>query len=63
MTAFTHPISPLRRRMIDDMRMRKLSPKTQTTQPPLSRLTPRMIDRLKSVRGPVCAGLGAGECV
>ncbi len=26
MTAFTHPISPLRQRMIDDMRMRKLSP-------------------------------------
>jgi len=30
MTASTHPISPLRQRMIDDMRMRKLSPKTQS---------------------------------
>ena len=29
MTAPTHPISPLRQRMIDDMRMRQLSPKTQ----------------------------------
>ena len=31
MTASTHPISPLRQRMIDDMRMRKLSPKTQSS--------------------------------
>jgi integrase/recombinase XerD len=31
MTATTHPISPLRQRMIDDMRMRKLSPKTQAS--------------------------------
>jgi len=30
MTASTHPISPLCQRMIDDMRMRKLSPKTQS---------------------------------
>jgi len=30
MTSSTQPISPLRQRMIDDMRMRKLSPKTQT---------------------------------
>jgi len=30
MNATTKPISPLRRRMIDDMRLRKLSPKTQT---------------------------------
>jgi integrase/recombinase XerD len=36
MTATTHPISPLRplrplrHRMIDDMRMRQLSPKTQS---------------------------------
>ena len=30
MTQSTQPISPLRQRMIDDMRMRKLSPKTQT---------------------------------
>ena len=30
MTASPHPISPLRQRMIDDMRMRKLSPKTQS---------------------------------
>ncbi len=29
MTQTTHPISPLRQRMIDDMTMRKLSPKTQ----------------------------------
>jgi site-specific recombinase XerD len=29
MTKTTKPISPLRQRMIDDMRMRKLSPKTQ----------------------------------
>jgi site-specific recombinase XerD len=29
MIAPTHPISPLRQRMIDDMRMRQLSPKTQ----------------------------------
>jgi integrase/recombinase XerD len=29
MTAPTHSISPLRQRMIDDMRMRQLSPKTQ----------------------------------
>jgi len=31
MTSTTHPISPLRQRMIDDMRMRKLSPKTQAS--------------------------------
>ena len=30
MTQSTQPISPLRQRMIDDMRLRKLSPKTQT---------------------------------
>ena len=30
MTQSTKPISPLRRRMIEDMTMRKLSPKTQT---------------------------------
>ena len=30
MTASTHPISPLRQRMIDDMRLRKLAPKTQS---------------------------------
>jgi integrase len=30
MTATTHPISPLRQHMIDDMRMRQLSPKTQS---------------------------------
>ena len=30
MTATTHTISALRQRMIDDMRMRKLSPKTQS---------------------------------
>ena len=30
MTPSTQPISPLRQRMIDDMRMRKLSPKTQS---------------------------------
>jgi integrase/recombinase XerD len=30
MSDTTHPISPLRQRMIDDMRMRKLAPKTQT---------------------------------
>ena len=29
MTETTHTISPLRQRMIDDMRMRKLSPKIQ----------------------------------
>jgi hypothetical protein len=28
MSATTHTISPLRQRMIDDMRMRKLAPKT-----------------------------------
>ena len=31
MTFSTHTISPLRQRMLDDMRMRKLSPKTQTS--------------------------------
>jgi len=31
MTSSTQTISPLRQRMIDDMRMRKLSPKTQTS--------------------------------
>ena len=31
MTSTDKPISPLRQRMIDDMRMRKLSPKTQTS--------------------------------
>ena len=31
MTFSTHTISPLRQRMIDDMRMRKLSPKTQAS--------------------------------
>ena len=30
MTFSTHTISPLRQRMLDDMRMRKLSPKTQS---------------------------------
>ncbi len=30
MTTPSHPISPLRQRMMDDMRMRKLAPKTQT---------------------------------
>jgi integrase/recombinase XerD len=30
MTETTHTISPLRQRMLDDMRLRKLSPKTQT---------------------------------
>ena len=30
MTQSTQPISPLRQRMLDDMRLRKLSPKTQT---------------------------------
>ena len=29
MTSSTHSITPLRQRMIDDMRMRKLAPKTQ----------------------------------
>jgi hypothetical protein len=29
MTATTSSVSPLRQRMLDDMRMRKLSPKTQ----------------------------------
>jgi integrase/recombinase XerD len=31
MTSTTQPITPLRQRMIDDMRMRKLSPKTQSS--------------------------------
>jgi hypothetical protein len=31
MTSSTHTISPLRQRMIDDMRMRKLSPQTQAS--------------------------------
>ena len=31
MTQTTQSISPLRQRMIDDMMMRKLSPKTQTS--------------------------------
>ena len=31
MTSSTHTLSPLRQRMIDDMRMRKLSPKTQSS--------------------------------
>src|SRR5665647_579083 len=31
MTFSTYNISPLRQRMIDDMRMRKLSPKTQSS--------------------------------
>ena len=31
MTSSIHTISPLRQRMIDDMRMRKLSPKTQAS--------------------------------
>jgi integrase/recombinase XerD len=31
MTATTQPIAPLRQRMIDDMRMRQLSPKTQAS--------------------------------
>ena len=30
MTQSTQSVSPLRQRMIDDMMMRKLSPKTQT---------------------------------
>ena len=30
MESSTHPVSPLRQRMIEDMRMRKLAPKTQT---------------------------------
>jgi len=31
MTQTTQSVSPLRQRMIDDMMMRKLSPKTQST--------------------------------
>ena len=31
MTSSTHTISPLRQLMLDDMRMRKLSPKTQAS--------------------------------
>ena len=31
MTHDTKPISPLRRRMLEDMTLRKLSPKTQAT--------------------------------
>ena len=31
MTSSIHTISPLRQRMLDDMRMRRLSPKTQTS--------------------------------
>lgn len=31
MTASTQAISPLRQRMLDDMRLRKLGPKTQTS--------------------------------
>ena len=31
MTQSTHPISPLRQRMIEDMHLRKLAPKTQTS--------------------------------
>jgi hypothetical protein len=31
MDASPHSITPLRQRMIDDMRMRKLSPKTQSS--------------------------------
>lgn len=31
MISSTHPITPLRQRMLDDMRMRKLSPKTQAS--------------------------------
>ena len=30
MTQSTKPVSPLRERMIDDMRLRKLTPKTQS---------------------------------
>lgn len=30
MTQITHPVSPLRQRLIDDMRLRKLAPKTQS---------------------------------
>ena len=31
MTSSTQSMTPLRQRMIDDMRMRKLAPKTQTS--------------------------------
>ena len=31
MTFTTKPVTPLRQRMLDDMRMRKLSPKTQAS--------------------------------
>ena len=31
MTSTTKPVTPLRQRMIDDMRWRKLSPKTQAS--------------------------------
>ena len=31
MTQSTHPTSPLRQRMIEDMQMRKLAPKTQAS--------------------------------
>jgi hypothetical protein len=33
MTESTKPLSPLRRRMIEDMTLRKLSPKTQAHYP------------------------------
>jgi hypothetical protein len=29
METLTHPVSPLRQRMLEDMRMRKLAPKTR----------------------------------
>jgi hypothetical protein len=37
MTSSTHPITPLRQRMIDDMRIRKLSSKTQDGYIPIVR--------------------------
>ncbi len=54
MDASPRAISPLRQRMIDDMRMRKLSEKTQThyLQPPIQRPVGLLHDHRQPVKSP-----------
>jgi site-specific recombinase XerD len=51
MDASPHGISPLRQRMIDDMRMRKLSPKTQSTYIRVVRQFTGFLGRLPDTAG------------
>ena len=54
MNASTQPVSPLRRRFIDDMTVRKLDPKTQANYP-------RSVKRLADFLGRSPAGASAAD--